>query len=407
MQQELKALERRWGLAVQTARFGVWDLDVKQQRVHYTPEWKAMLGYCASDEADDTSAWRERVHPDDLAPMLQAQQAHLSGRSVGYECEFRLRAADGAYRWVLSRGRTVAFDALGQPLRVIGTLTDVTDRHELEALRQQRDAAEAKNQAKTEFLSRMSHELRTPLNAVLGFAQLLSRRAGDHDPDAQRYVRHIEQAGWHLLAMINDVLDLSRAETGTLNLETTSVALGPLWDEVRDMMAPIAAQQRVAMHTGPLAPQAAVRADRTRLKQVMTNLCSNAVKYNREGGSMTLDITAVDAGWCIALSDTGIGMSRDQLAHLFEPFNRLGRAASGIAGVGIGLVLTRWLVLQMGGTVEVRSTPGAGSTFAVTLPAAGPGQAPAQPPDRVSAPAPAAAPAPTANAADAGVHRPA
>jgi PAS domain S-box-containing protein len=370
MQTELKSLERRWGLAVQTARFGVWDLDPVAHLVHYSPEWKAMLGYDATDTPDATATWRARVHPDDLPVMLDRLTAHLEGRSEAYEAEFRVRAADGSYRWVLSRGRVVERTADGAARRVVGTMTDVTDRHELEALRQQRDRAEAANQAKTEFLSRMSHELRTPLNAVLGFAQLLVGRLGPHDPEGQRQARHIEQAGWHLLAMVNDVLDLARAETGQLGLVIEPVAVAPLWNEVATMMAPLAGPRHIALRTGVLPAEAVVRADRTRLKQVLTNLASNAVKYNRDGGVVTLDARRVDGQWHVALSDTGIGMNPAQLAHLFEPFNRLGRAGSGVEGVGIGLVLTRWLVVQMGGTLALRSAADVGTTAEVTLPAA-------------------------------------
>jgi PAS domain S-box-containing protein len=370
MQDELTQLERRWGLAVQTARFGVWDLDPADHRVHYSPEWKAMLGYPPTDEADTTATWRARVHPEDLAPMIERLTAHLEGRSDTYETEFRVRAADGSYRWVLSRGRVVQRSASGAALRMVGTMTDVTDRHDVEALRGQRDRAEAANQAKSEFLSRMSHELRTPLNAVLGFAQLLVGRLAPNDPEGQRYARHIEQAGWHLLAMVNDVLDLSRAETGQLALTIEPVPLAPVWDEVATMVAPLAAPRRISLRVATLPADAVVRADRTRLKQVLTNLASNAVKYNRDGGRVTLDARRVDGHWHVTLTDTGIGMNATQLAHLFEPFNRLGRAGSGIEGVGIGLVLTRWLVVQMGGTLALRSTADVGTSAEVTLPAA-------------------------------------
>ena len=367
---ELQQLERRWGLALQTARFGVWDLDPLAHLVHYSPEWKAMLGYPATPEADPTATWRARVHPDDLAPMLAALAAQLEGRSEVYEAEFRVRAADGAYRWVLSRGRVVERDAAGTARRMVGTMTDVTDRREMEALRLERDRAEAANRAKTEFLSRMSHELRTPLNAVLGFAQLLGESLGPAEARARGYAQHIEQAGWHLLAMVNDVLDLARAETGQLRLATEPVPLAPVWDEVVAMLAPLAAPRRVALRTGTLPAGARVHADRTRLKQVLTNLASNAVKYNRDGGLATLDARRVEGAWHLALTDTGIGMTAAQLAHLFEPFNRLGRTAAEAEGVGIGLVLTRALLAQMGGTLALRSVPDAGTTAELTLPAA-------------------------------------
>ena len=376
MLQHLKALERRWGMALQSASFGVWDLDPRGQTVHYSPEWKAMLGYGHADEVDCTSTWRGRVHPEDLEPMLGALNAHLEGRSSSYATEFRLRAADGSYRWVLSRGRVVSRDEQGAALRVVGTLTDLTDRREVELMRVARDRAEAANLAKTQFLSRMSHELRTPLNAVLGFAQLLSGRIGDPDADVddqRRCVAQIEKAGWHLLAMINDVLDLSRVESGDLVIRLAPVPFAPLCRSVGEMMAPMARERGVQIHTAALPPHATVLADSLRLNQVLTNLLSNAIKYNRDGGSVTLDLAPAGNRWCLSVSDTGLGISQAQLAHLFEPFNRLGRAASAVEGVGIGLALSRGLVEKMGGTIAARSVPGQGTTFDVSLPRAAAG----------------------------------
>lgn len=197
MQRDVQLLEQRWGLAIQSAGFGVWDLDVPGQTVHYPPQWKAMLGYPAVDERDSTATWRGRVHPTDLPPMLAALGAHLTGDEPGYTMEFRLRAADGSYRWVLSRGRVVERDGEGRALRAIGTLTDLTDRREAERQR-----------ARAEVLARASHELRTPLNAVLGFAQLLQQGIGHDDPAEQRrQAARIEQAGWRLLQMVDEMLE--------------------------------------------------------------------------------------------------------------------------------------------------------------------------------------------------------
>lgn len=211
MRADLQQLEQRWGLAVQSASFGVWDLDIANERVHYPPQWKAMLGYPAGDEPDPTATWRARVHPDDLQPMLDALYAHIEGRVPAYEKEFRLRAADGSYRWVLSRGRVVERDASGRGTRAVGTLTDLTDRREAERLRLEHDRAEAAMRARLEFLSHVSHELRTPLNAVLGFAQLLAERLDDDDLEARRmYVEQIQQAGWQLVRLVDNMIELSR-----------------------------------------------------------------------------------------------------------------------------------------------------------------------------------------------------
>ena len=209
MNDDLRDLQSRWELAIRSAGFGVWDLDPRAQTVHYSPQWKAMLGYDATDERDSTATWRSRVHPDDLQPMLQALQAHQRGGSDGYEVQFRLRAADGRYRVVLSRGRAVARDGSGQALRVVGTLTDLTDRHEAEHRRLDVDRAAAADQAKLAVLADVSHDLRTPLNAVLGFAQLLRQDLGTPEVERQRdYLAGIERAGWELLEKIERMLQL-------------------------------------------------------------------------------------------------------------------------------------------------------------------------------------------------------
>jgi PAS domain S-box-containing protein len=372
MRRDLEELEQRWGLAVQSASFGVWDLDVLKDTVHYPPQWKAMLGYDDADVADPTAAWRGRVHPDDLQPMLTALFDHLSGRHPTYEKEFRLRAADGSYRWVLSRGRVVERDAQGAALRAIGTLTDCTDRRHAERLRVERDRAEAASRAKTEFLTRMSHELRTPLNAVLGFAQLLSKRTGTANVEEdRRYIAHIEKAGWHLLQMIDDVLDLSSMENGRASVQLGPVALAPLVQTVSEAMAESAQQRDVEVLPAVLPSHARVQADPARLQQVLSILLSNAVKYNRKGGSVAVEVCTAPQAWKLSVIDTGIGISPSQMVHLFEPFNRLGRGnSSGVDGVGIGLALARSLVEAMGGRLTVQSAPAVGSKFELTLPAA-------------------------------------
>ena len=349
-----------------------------------------LLGYDGVDGPDSTATWRGRVHPEDLAQMLAALSAHLRGLSPGYECEFRLRAADGSYRWVLSRGRVVERDEQGQALRAVGTLTDLTDRRQADVLRAERDRAEAANRAKSEFMSRMSHELRTPLNAVLGFAQLLSSRIGETKPDLdmqRRHVAHIERAGWQLLSMVDKVLELSRLESGQVPLQIQTVALAPILHAVAIAMQPQAQQRALQLHLMPTPPSAAVRADPERLGQVLSHLLGNAIQFNREGGSVTVAVdiavdTAVAAApgaWAVSVTDTGAGMPQAQIERLFDPFNpamqettdSYGKPGRGTAdGLGVGLALARWLVDTMGGRIDVRSSLGVGSTFTVTLPAA-------------------------------------
>jgi len=251
-----------------------------------------------------------------------------------------------------------------------GYISDVTEHKRYEDALVTAQAAERANEAKTEFLSRMSHELRTPLNAVLGFAQLLrSDPQAPLDAGQRTRVGHIERAGQHLLAMIGDVLDVSRIEAGSMPLAPQPLALRPLVEEACALVAPTARASGVTLQ--PPAGDAAlhVHADPMRLRQVLANLLSNAVKYNRSGGHARVETSAPDRERVrIAVVDTGVGLTPQQHGQLFQPFNRLGAERRGIEGTGLGLTITRRLVELMGGSIEVHSEPGQGSVFAVTLP---------------------------------------
>ena len=268
---------------------------------------------------------------------------------------------------------------------------DVGEQHAARHARQAQQVAEASNQAKTEFLSRMSHELRTPLNAVLGFAQVLKLDTRQPLSASQlSMVDQIDSSGRHLLTMITDVLDVSRIEAGTMHIAITEVDVGAL---AQDCLHTLLTEARAAgvrpAISLPPGPPLVVRADRTRLKQVLLNLLSNAIKYNRPDGHVTLivrqEADAEGTPIRFSVQDTGIGLSTAQVAHLFEPFNRLGRETTGTPGTGIGLVICQRLVALMGGTLRVSSTEGHGSTFFFDLPAAHPPHAgPAITPDTLT-----------------------
>ncbi len=236
------------------------------------------------------------------------------------------------------------------------------------------EAAQKANAAKTEFLSRMSHELRTPLNAVLGFAQLLQLdpRTPLNAAQAQR-VGHIERAGGHLLAMINDVLDLSRIESGTFPLSIGTVDVRRTAHEAMALVDSGASQGRVALSIGEPSGRVScsyVRADRLRLRQILVNLLSNAVKYNRVSGQVTIRWHCVpdEQRVLIEVQDDGVGISAEHLSHLFEPFNRLGAETTAVEGTGIGLVISRRLAQSMGGDLGVTSEKGVGTTVSLRLP---------------------------------------
>jgi PAS domain S-box-containing protein len=228
--------------------------------------------------------------------------------------------------------------------------------------------AEKANLAKSEFLSSMSHELRTPLGAILGFAQLLESGEPEPAPAQKRSIDQILKAGWYLLDLINEILDLALIESGKLSLSVEPVSLAEVMQECEVMVEPQAQQRGISVAFSRLENPCFVNADRTRVKQVLINLLSNAIKYNKVDGSVTVACTMRPPGSIrINIHDTGAGLAPEQLGQLFQPFNRLGQNAKGEVGTGIGLVVSKRLVELMGGVIGVESTVGKGSVFWIEL----------------------------------------
>jgi signal transduction histidine kinase/CheY-like chemotaxis protein len=232
-----------------------------------------------------------------------------------------------------------------------------------------REETERANMAKNEFLSRMSHELRTPLNAILGFAQLLE--LDDLDARQRDNVAHIVSGGRHLLDLINEVLEISRIETGSMSPVIEPVHAGGIVKEAIDLIGPLATQRGIVLSsTIDGHSDLWIAADPQRLKQILLNLLANAVKYNRDGGAVTVGMKVLGARARIEVTDSGLGIPQDQLPKLFVPFERLGAEASGVEGTGLGLALALRLAEAMGGSLGVQSQPWIGSTFHIDLPLA-------------------------------------
>ena len=298
------------------------------------------------------------------------------GKVTNYE--LTTQARDGT-RTVVSFNASTFYDRDRNLQGVFASARNITERKEIEHALQEKNielesaraASEKANQAKSEFLSSMSHELRTPLNAILGFAQLI---AGGKPPpsEAQKLsINQILKAGWYLLRLINEILDLAMIEAGKVTLSQETMALTDVLKDCKAMIEPQAHERQVQLIFPDIEQPFYIHADSTRVKQVMINLLSNAIKYNHVGGLVVVECVIDSKNWIrFSVRDTGAGLTPKQLTQLFQPFNRLGQEVRSEEGTGIGLVVTKQLVELMGGNMGVESTVGIGTVFWVELPAA-------------------------------------
>ena len=289
--------------------------------------------------------------------------------------ELTVRAWDGK-ETVVSYNATTFYNRDRKLQGVYAAARDVTERKRLDQvlldknveLESAKVVAEKANLAKSEFLSSMSHELRTPLNAILGFAQLMEVGSPPPTPAQVARIQQIIKAGWYLLDLINEILDLAAIESGKVSLSQEPVSLCEVINECQAMIEPQAEKRGIKISFLPFDPSWYAHADRTRVKQVLINLLSNAIKYNREGGTVELSCIAISPKHIrLTIKDSGAGLSPEQLGQLFQPFNRLGQENGAEEGTGIGLVVSKKLVEQMGGPIGMSSTVDVGSEFWIEL----------------------------------------
>ena len=389
---QLRETVERMTLTTHALGLGTWTATKGQDGGVWDAQMFRLRGIESLGRRVSAAEIASYLHPDERAEVM-ARQALMLREDQPWRHVFRVLWPDGQVRWITSHS-VPGYDEQGRPDGRIGVNWDSTEAQLSAQAVREREVAVAESQAKSQAMSRISHELRTPLNAMLGFTQLL--RAGGERTDAAtraHWLAHAEDAGQHLLALIDDVLELSRAEVGELRLEHQPVACAAVADAALPLVAASAQALGLALQRGPLP--GCVMADPVRLRQVLINLLSNAIKYNRPGGEVRLWSQAAGARVSLHVADTGQGIAPERLQHAFEPFNRLGAESTGVEGSGIGLSIVKVLVEHMGGQVEARSQPGVGSEFIVHLPAAGPDDlaaAPAAGPAGAPAVTPAATP---------------
>ena len=360
-----------------SANFAVIATDEKGIIQVFNVGAERMLGYLAAEVVN-------RINPSDIhdplevmarakalslelaTPITPGFEALAFKASRGIEDIYELTyiCKDGS-RFPAIVSITALRDDFGD---IIGYLLIGTDNSARklaeEKLQNAMALAEKANLAKSEFLSRMSHELRTPLGAILGFAQLVESGTPAPTPAQKRSVDQILQAGWYLLELINEILDLALIESGKLSLSLEPTSLAEVMRECAAMIEPQAQKRAITVTFPPPGVPYVVKADRTRVKQVLINLLSNAIKYNRDGGAVVVDCTVSSPDRIrLSVRDDGEGLDPEQLAQLFQPFNRLGQEANAEEGTGIGLVVSKRLVELMGGRIGAESIVGKGSVF--------------------------------------------
>jgi PAS domain S-box-containing protein len=348
-------------------------LDQEGRVVSWNAGAQRIKGYEAKEILGQPKA---RFYTQEDIDMRKPQRALQEAASVGRSEDngWRVRK-DGSKFWANVVVTAIRDSAGG--LRGYATLArDMTERRRVEVeLKEAKAKAEAASLAKSEFLSNMSHELRTPLNAILGFAQFMKSDDPAPTPNQKVSIDQILQAGWFLLELINEILDLSLIESGKLSLSPEPVSLVEILADCQAMMEPLARKRGIVMTFPGFGEPRFVLADRTRMRQIIVNLLSNAIKYNRQDGSIVVECAECAPGRIrLSVADTGLGLAPEKLAQLFQPFNRVGQEGGAVQGTGIGLVVTKRLVEVMKGTIDVESTVGVGTVFRVELAACRPPQ---------------------------------
>ncbi len=356
----LTASEQRLDLALEGGGIGLWDWDMKTNKVYFNTMWKSMLGYAENEVEGHVRAWEKLLHPEDKKRVEEELAAHFEDPSTTYESEQRLKTKDGHWKWILDRGKVTQWDSEGRPSRMVGIHQDIDARKEME------QRLKESNEMKSAFVAQVSHELRTPLTSILGFSSTMLKNPELPIEQRGEFLGIILQESRRLAELIERVLTLSRIESKSMDLPLDEVDLVPLIRDVVQSCKLQAAERRVRLFAENLPEHCPVTGHTPSLRQVLLNLVGNAIKFNRAGGRVLIDCHEEDDFWLIELSDNGPGLPQGEEERIFERFYRV----KGVnrPGSGLGLAIVREIVELHGGTVTACNNEDEGATFKVKLP---------------------------------------
>jgi two-component system sensor histidine kinase/response regulator len=369
-EEALRKSEERYRLVARATDETIWDSNILADEQTWNGAVETMFGY-PPEQKTSTAWWEDHIHPGDRERILASVDAVLDAGGEVWSEEYRFRRADGEYSTVVDRAYVVR-DAEGKPTRMIGSMSDITGRKLYEReLRRAREEAERANRAKSEFLANMSHEIRTPMNGILGMTELLLD--SPLDEEQREFAETVRISGQNLMMIINDILDFSKIEAGAMRLETIDLDVRSTVEDVTVLLGGRAQDKGLELaslveHDVPEA----LRGDPGRLRQILTNLLGNAVKFT-DSGEVIVRVALVDedeesATVSFEVSDTGIGISPEQQRRLFLAFTQADASTTRrYGGTGLGLAISKQLVTLMGGEMRVESEPGGGSTFSFTV----------------------------------------
>jgi len=371
-EEALRQSEERLNLALSATNDGFWDYWPSGGQLYWSQRYCTMLGYMPDEIEPTTQNWASLIHPSDLHLAEQALAECSENRADYYSIEVRFRHKDGRYLWIHVRGKVISRDSNGNIIRMTGTHTDITDQKEMQLeLIKAKEKAEESDRLKSSFLANLSHEIRTPMNAILGFSELMGQFFLT-DEQKQHYIEIIKSSGHHLLSIINDIIEISKIETGQTVIRYVHVNPCTLMEELFHQMKltmnrdrPVDLRMKKCSHAGRL-----ILTDEVKLKQILTNLLTNAIKFTYEGFIELRCNWLSDNEIQFQVEDTGIGIDGKYHQLIFERFSQIDNdLAYKQGGSGLGLAISKAYVTMLGGTIDLISEPGKGSCFTFALPA--------------------------------------